>query len=786
MKSLLFLLSLVSITSFGQVDFDHYKPLKCHGELPSIFTTSLKSQVKTQEKQILKGSDRYREQVRKKEFALSATYGLRQMVLNGKILFGDQLTNYVNDIADNVLKNFSFSRKNEIEFFVVKSPYVNAFTTNEGKIFVSTALISQLETEAQLAFILSHEIAHFEKGHVLKGYLFDKKVEGSSSSRYSTENSLLKKSAYSQEKEIEADTRGLEIFLKSKYNKSSVLGVFDILQFSHLPIDEIKFEPSAFENKYFKIPAKYLVDTTNAIVPLENDEKSTHPSAEQRSAEIRGRLKKGSTKNTSHFLLGKKRFIENRNLARFELSQILLDKRMYQALLYNNYVLSKDFPNSYFLDYTNSKALYFLSKYKIRFKGDDVIYAAYEVQGASQSLYHMIEALPRKEFALLTVNYIWNCHKKHPESKKLKQLASTILNEVVIESELSDEEFQRISPEEYIANLKAKKETLKTGEKAQKTTDSSTETEEEEEEETYVRSSKYINIENKRKEDEINEIIEVNTSDTTSETYSISDDEKIGFIFVEELKDSSFVELLELAILSSERSKSGSLSDNRDINNDDDDETDEARWNPRDEVGLGIDSLIFVDPIHLVFDTRKNDVFRIKKTTSQQQQLSKAIMDCSEAVGMHTVMLDAKDLHQGETDKFNHLVALNYMIRELQMHKGLDSIVLTDFSYLSDITEKYGITTVAWDVMVTISQKDKSANANTIALSILAYPVLPFVIYDAVTPDHLTMHFFYAFDIENGSMIFRRRYKMKAKPTASIVKSNLYHNLSQLKNKPKD
>jgi hypothetical protein len=775
MKNLFFLLSIISLTTFGQIDFDHYKSLKCHGELPSIFTTSLKNQVKQQEEKILKGSDRYREQVRKKEFALSATYGLRQMVLNGNILFGDQLSNYVNDVANNILKNFEFSRKKEIEFFVVKSPYVNAFTTNEGKIFVSTALIAQLETEAQLAFILSHEVAHFEKGHVLKGYLFDKKVEDNSSSRYSNENSLLKKSAYSQEKEIDADTRGLEIFLKSKYNKKSILGVFDILQFSHLPIDEIKFEPTSFENKYFKIPEKYLIDTTNAIVPLENDENSTHPSAEIRAIEITSLLKKSKSKNSSHFLLGKERFIENRNLARFELSQILLDKRMYQALLYNNYVLSKDFPDSYYLDYTNSKALYFLSKYKIRFLEDDVVFDSDEIQGASQSLYYMIEQMPLKEFSLLAVNYIWNCHKKHPKSSKLKQLASTVLNEIVFKTGLKDDDFHRISPEEYIKKLMADQHHSEDDESV--STDVSDSDENSDAEDSYTRSSKYKNIKSKIKEDKINDII-ITSEDEDS--ISISNSEKFGFIFVEQLKDSSFISILETAFANSlSIEKSDDKNDYEEEENKDIDD-----WNPRDEVGLGIDSLIFVDPIHLIFDTRKNDVFRIKKTTSQQKKLSESIIECSEAAGVHTVMIDAKDLKQGETDKFNDLVALNFMIRELQIHKSLDSIVLTDFSYLNEITEKYGISTIAWDIMVSITEKDPSASANVILGSIFLYPILPFVIYDAVTPNHLTMHFFYVFDIKKGATVFKRKYRMKYKPKASVVKSNLYHNLSQLKKKP--
>ena len=507
---------------------------------------------------------------------------------------------------------------------------------------------------------------------------------------------------------------------------------------------------------------------------MENDENSTHPSAEIRALEIKKLLDKSKSKKSSHFLLGKKRFKENRNLARFELSQILLDKRMYQALLYNNDVLSKDFPNSYFLDYTNSRALYFLSKYKIRYLEDDIIYDANEIQGASQSLYNMIEEMPRKEFSLLAVNYIWNCHKKHPKSSKLKQLASTILNEIVIKTDLKDDDFHRISPEEYIKKLKEERvpKEIKDNE--------SDEGKAPDEEDTYARSSKYKNIETKIKEDKINDVI-VSIDDDNSENISISSSEKFGFIFVEQLKDSAFIEMLEAAI--SNRLKNEKTDSFEEEEEEEEEYKDLDSWNPRDEVGLGIDSLIFVDPIHLMFDTRRKDVFRIKKTTSQQKKLSKNIMECSKAAGLHTVMLDAKDLKQGDTDKFNDLVALNYMIRELQLHKGLDSIVLTDLSYLKEITQKYGISNIAWDIMVSVTEKDPSASAGTIIGSVLLYPILPFIIYDAVTPNHLTMHFFYVFDIKKGTTVFKRKYKMKHKPKPSVVKSNLYHNLSQLKKK---
>ena len=216
--------------------------------------------------------------------------------------------------------------------------------------------------------------------------------------------------------------------------------------------------------------------------------------------------------------------------------------------------------------------------------------------------------MPRKEFSLLAVNYIWNCHKKHPESSKLKQLASTILNEIVIKTELKDDDFHRISPDEYLKKLKEERipKEIKNNESDEATNP--------DEEDTYTRSSKYKNIENKIKEDKIHEII-VSSDDESGDSIYISSSEKFGFIFVEQLKDSAFKKVLKTAIsnkISYEKSDSF-----------EDENTDIDSWNPRDEVGLGIDSLIFVDPIHLMFDTRRKDVFRIKKNNLSSEKIIK-------------------------------------------------------------------------------------------------------------------------------------------------------------------
>jgi predicted Zn-dependent protease len=53
--------------------------------------------------------------------------------------------------------------------YLIDSPHANAFTPGGGHIFVTTGIIRRLRTEAQLAMVLAHEMAHNRAIHVVKG-----------------------------------------------------------------------------------------------------------------------------------------------------------------------------------------------------------------------------------------------------------------------------------------------------------------------------------------------------------------------------------------------------------------------------------------------------------------------------------------------------------------------------------------------------------------------------------------------------------------------------------------
>ncbi len=57
------------------------------------------------------------------------------------------------------------SRPLEFRFFVVEEPSINASALPDGTVLVNTGLLAAVENEAQLAFVLSHEVAHVLQAH---------------------------------------------------------------------------------------------------------------------------------------------------------------------------------------------------------------------------------------------------------------------------------------------------------------------------------------------------------------------------------------------------------------------------------------------------------------------------------------------------------------------------------------------------------------------------------------------------------------------------------------------
>ena len=237
-------------------NFDQYKLLSNRGPIPNSFlgtsTEKYHEAIKKIEPDI-----KARQKKVKKRFYLQSHFSIGEFLISGKVLFGTELNEYINQVADKLLEH-SPGLRGKVEIYIARSTAVNAFATNQGIICINMGLLAQLENEAQLAFILAHELTHVQKSHSLKKYveadLIDqetKKQQRNTRSPYRQidyDETILSKCQYSKELEFEADQGGLELYLKTGYSLEELDGFFDVLKYAHLLFDEVPFNKKYFDS----------------------------------------------------------------------------------------------------------------------------------------------------------------------------------------------------------------------------------------------------------------------------------------------------------------------------------------------------------------------------------------------------------------------------------------------------------------------------------------------------------------------------------------------------------
>ncbi len=92
-----------------------------------------------------------------------ATFLVRRIAYSGKLVYGDPLSRYCQVVANSLFKNQTTPA---LRCYLLVESSPDAFALSNGMVFLHTGLISRLENEAQLAFVLAHEMAHIRLGHL--------------------------------------------------------------------------------------------------------------------------------------------------------------------------------------------------------------------------------------------------------------------------------------------------------------------------------------------------------------------------------------------------------------------------------------------------------------------------------------------------------------------------------------------------------------------------------------------------------------------------------------------
>ncbi len=661
LKTTTFLL-LFALTFRGYAqkeDFTHFKTLLAKGPVPADFNTSTFNKVRAD---LLIRRDNLSEEDQKK-FIEKIHRSVDDLLHSGKVIYGDDISLYVTDVAKNLLKDQPEVFE-KLRFYTVKSNITNALSTDQGIIFVTTGLLSQITSEAELAYVLSHEIVHFTENHNMDWFEY--------SSNQDVMDKMQNMSVYSQEKEFEADVKGIDLYLKAGYKKEYITTLFDVLAYSYLPIDEVPFPETYFNSALCKIPSNKFPTKTFDIKLDENydDESSTHPNIKRRKDKATEAADSLINWGELTNILGQERFFYVRNLARFErLRNDMLDQS-YEQALYTIFILEEKFPESLYLSRMKCQAWYGLAQ--LQGTGEEDYYEydeeeyydeeVYSFEGEVGKFQMFIQNIRGIELVTLANRVVEDCRKKFPEDKEIKEIWKRTAKELVIHMNFDFSEFSDVTYEEYVRRAQAA-DTIKAR------TFSKDELE---------NLTKYQKIRSKRKAAEAIAVLD----SSNYYKYNISD----------LIKDSEFLLIYEKY---------------KDYEPDEDFE--DFEWGEYDDYGLtrkekkslqkeqmqakkeqemrgipmDLSTVIVIDPIAYYYDERTVD---IQKSNKLQESLNTAFFEVSKKRNIETTSIGRGNLENLTTESFNQKNLYKSLLEQLNGYLVQNTFPV-DYSNLIEIEE---------------------------------------------------------------------------------------------------
>jgi beta-barrel assembly-enhancing protease len=110
------------------------------------------------------------------------------------------------------------------QFYIVESPQINAFALPGGQIFVTSGMLGFVESEAELAAVLGHEISHVDLRHCVERYQYEASFRkaGIPEAGWMVEMAhRLATAGFSQDQELEADAHGERLIVEAQYDPSA-------------------------------------------------------------------------------------------------------------------------------------------------------------------------------------------------------------------------------------------------------------------------------------------------------------------------------------------------------------------------------------------------------------------------------------------------------------------------------------------------------------------------------------------------------------------------------------
>jgi hypothetical protein len=430
---LLFFLIPRSLKGQEKEVFSVFQFLESKGEIPDDFLTSWGEKYSERLKSEMERDDSEKDSSQLDQFWLGQHHAIDEILMSGKLSFGDPVSVYLNKIVDGILADDPVLRK-QIRVYYYHSPGVNAFAVADGIIAIYTGLLAHVKSEAELAFVLSHEIAHYVEEHMYASY--EQAVENQAGGWFTESlNPMAQFERFvdrRKEQEEEADVVGLELFLKTSYSIEAIDTILSTLHHSYIPYGRVPIigNPLALMMPAYDIPTVYYRDEISPINRDEDyeDDAHTHPNIGNRRRNLEAQFVQRTLEDKPRkgFLETEETFRKVQEFARFEQIRERILFGDFTIALYDIYVLEKTYPDNDFLILAKIKALFGLASFKAIDEISRVSPSPAELEGPAQQMAHLIKQFNREQLISLALYASLEGENKFPEKKFLKQYSDVL------------------------------------------------------------------------------------------------------------------------------------------------------------------------------------------------------------------------------------------------------------------------------------------------------------------------------------------------------------------------
>lgn len=690
----IFLFSIHFLTA--QHYLDNFKPLASEGEIPSDFKAL----------------------INKKTNAADFNMFLKEMFLRGNVLYGNKLNQYINTIADNVLKDYPALR-NELRFYILKSPVVNASATENGIILINVGLMAQVSNESELAFIIAHEIVHYVEHHLIHLNNYEDKLNKKEYKDY-----YLKYHNRSREQEIEADKLGFERYYKhSSYSYAAINGLFDVLQYSELPFDEIPFPRSYMETDFYQFPDNYFL---SAVTPVRSrddyvDTLSTHPNIQKRRENIQYLSSGLSDEGRKIFVQSEALFKEVRDLARFECINLYLTQHDFEEAFYNTFILEQSFPDNSFLRMAKTASIYGIAKCKSQGRLSQAIENYKKREGEIQQISYFFSKISKKELLVLTLRFAWEAHCKDKDNVYLLNITKDLLQEVSVENKMGYIDFCDYPMGTNIDSLPEEPEIV----------------------DTVTITSKYQRIKQQTK----------NTKVKPTDKFTT-----LNYMLVDLRREDDFIDLWNIVVKNHEDEKIRAVIE--------------------DKSTLNINKLLIIKPYYFISSKKRNEKVVLRnyaKAEAESDELSKTIQTSIHKLGLPALLYTADNIKQFNTEQYNQYAIIQSWIQDFISAEDVEMIHYQSTN-MQDVVKETGCDAI--NLIIARKSRDKFVNAGKVFsfLEAAFCPVVaPVMIARIALPRYEIKANFIVIDIEKGEVKLNRGIEADGSNYKAYINSFIYN-----------